>query len=330
MCMRFERVSYVCVCVCDLCHHSITSSSNNKQVHENFSANVERTQKDFYWLHKSLLSEHPKQRLPRLVFSDEESLSRYLNAIMTQELLISKASSVCHILYHPTFVWKNNNTQTQVRAFLGLTSRVAFDVFTGAQPKKRFEQEEEDSEEENRLVVETLADLSELPRMDRWLTFSIALQRFRERTAGYKRRQVAIRARLEEADRRRENHEMRAKKSSSRFQSFKTRGKIAEKILGPCPSRLQRENDRLVKQKSRPELVFIARIEDTKSREEAERELNELKIAHMRTRQELDLDQKMFSDDQTLFLESKKTIATEVASDDWEDKSFHELASMFG
>ena len=175
--------------------------------------------------------------------------------------------------------------------------------------------------------METLADLSELPRMDRWLTFSIALQRFRERTAGYKRRQVAIRARLEEADRRRENHEMRAKKSSSRFQSFKTRGKIAEKILGPCPSRLQRENDRLVKQKSRPELVFIARIEDTKSREEAERELNELKIAHMRTRQELDLDQKMFSDDQTLFLESKKTIATEVASDDWEDKSFHELAS---
>ena len=112
MCMRFERVSYVCVCVCDLCHHSITSSSNNKQVHENFSANVERTQKDFYWLHKSLLSEHPKQRLPRLVFSDEESLSRYLNAIMTHELLISKASSVCHILYHPTFVWKNNNTQT--------------------------------------------------------------------------------------------------------------------------------------------------------------------------------------------------------------------------
>ena len=320
----------MCVCVCDLCHHSIISSSNNKQVHENFSANVERTQKDFYWLHKSLLSEHPKQRLPRLVFSDEESLSRYLNVIMTHELLISKASSVCHILYHPTFVWKNNNTQTQVRAFLGLTSRVAFDVFTGAQPKKRFEQEEEDSEEENRLVVETLADLSELPRMDRWLTFSIALQRFRERTAGYKRRQVAIRARLEEADRRRENHEMRAKKSSSRFQSFKTRGKIAEKILGPCPSRLQRENDRLVKQKSRPELVFIARIEDTKSREEAERELNELKIAHMRTRQELDLDQKMFSDDQTLFLESKKTIATEVASDDWEDKSFHELASMFG
>ena len=220
---------------------------------------------------------------------------------------------------------KYSNTQ-QVRAFLGLTSRVAFDVFTGAQPKKRFEQEE-DSEEENRRVVETLADLSELPRMDRWLTFSIALQRFRERTKGYKKRQVAIRARLEEADRRRENHEMRAKKSSSRFESFKTRGKIAEKILGPCPSRLQRENDRLVKQKSRPELVFIARIEDTKSREEAEKELNELKIAHMRTRQELDLDQKMFSDDQTLFLESKKTIATEVASDDWEDKSFHELAS---
>ena len=247
------------------------------------------------------------------------SLMNYLYRKRVRYVVYSSSSQ-----YH-------SNTQilehtTQVRAFLGLTSRVAFDVFTGAQPKKRFEQEE-DSEEENRRVVETLADLSELPRMDRWLTFSIALQRFRERTAGYKKRQVAIRARLEEADRRRENHEMRAKKSSSRFESFKTRGKIAEKILGPCPSRLQRENDRLVKQKSRPELVFIARIEDTKSREEAEKELNELKIAHMRTRQELDLDQKMFSDDQTLFLESKKTIATEVASDDWEDKSFHELAS---
>ena len=49
---------------------------------------------DFYWLHKSLLSEHPKQRLPRLVLSDEESVTRYANAILTHELLISNASSV--------------------------------------------------------------------------------------------------------------------------------------------------------------------------------------------------------------------------------------------
>ena len=63
-------------------------------VHENFSVNVERMYEDFYWLHKSLLSEHPKQRLPRLVLSDEESVTRYVNAILTHELLISNASSV--------------------------------------------------------------------------------------------------------------------------------------------------------------------------------------------------------------------------------------------
>jgi len=298
-------------------------------MHENFCVNVKRTRYDFYWLHKSLLSEHPKQRLPLLLFDNDQCLARYLNTILTHELIVSKASSVCIFLslslsmYLPPNII---NHKTQVRAFLGLTSRNAFEVFTGKSIVASI-QEEEDNDENNKRIVETLADLSELSRIDRWLTFAIAQQRFRERTENYKTRRDMIQDRLAKASTRRERHEERAKQSTARFESFKKRRKIAESILSPCPARLQRENDRLLKQKSKPTLVFIQRVEDNKSRKEAETRLNNLKIEHMKTRQELDSDQNMFSEDQKSFLDSKKKIATEVASDDWENEEFYGLAS---